>query len=82
MGTATTNRPPSTCKADRQIAANVRAELARAQLTGNGVAPQLRISQSGMSRRLCGQQSFTLAELNNIAKLTKSSIATLLAGVQ
>jgi transcriptional regulator with XRE-family HTH domain len=48
-------------------AAEVRAEMARQRKTGVGLAEALGLSQQTVSRRLTGQITFSLDELDRVA---------------
>lgn len=52
---------------DASTAANLRAALARSQMTANDLAEQLGVSDMWVSRRLNGKLSPTVAELARIA---------------
>lgn len=54
-------------KPDPQVAASVRAELARAGRNQRALAGRLHLSQPAISRRLSGVQSFTIDELVDVA---------------
>lgn len=56
-----------TNKPDPQVAASVRAELARASRTQQSLAAHLHLSQPAVSRRLSGDVSFSIDELVSIA---------------
>lgn len=56
-----------TNKPDPQVAATVRAEMARADRNQRSLAAHLNRSQPAVSRRLSGTQSFTIDELLSIA---------------
>lgn len=64
-----------------QIARRVRAELAAAEVTGRGLAPQLELSPHGMSRRLRGEVAFRADELVFIAALLDVPPERFLTGV-
>lgn len=51
------------------VAAEVRAEMARRQMTATEIARQLHRSRAFMSRRLNGEVPFDVAELEEIAKI-------------
>jgi transcriptional regulator with XRE-family HTH domain len=67
------NRTPPT-----DVAANVRAELARARITQSRLAEVAPFSQSSLSRSLAGLRSFTVAELTWIAHYLDVPVASLL----
>lgn len=52
---------------DQRVAANVRAELARAGENQSSLAPKVGMSQQALSRRLSAQVPFTVSELSLIA---------------
>ncbi|SKY32030.1 Uncharacterised protein [Mycobacteroides abscessus subsp. bolletii] len=52
---------------DERVAANVRAELARAGENQSSLAPKVGLSQQALSRRLSARVSFTVAELSRVA---------------
>lgn len=53
----------------REVASHVRAELARQQISGSGLAKALGKPQSNLQRRLIGKIPFTFDELDAIARL-------------
>ena len=61
-----------------RVAANVRAELARASISGRRLAGVLGISQPAMSRRLRGEIAFDVVELTRIAAETDVPLSRLL----
>lgn len=65
---------------DTQIAAAVRAELARARITGRDAAQLVGIDATTMSRRLNGHYSFTARELVILARTLDIPIMRLLGG--
>ncbi|MGV0582790.1 helix-turn-helix transcriptional regulator [Mycobacteroides chelonae] len=52
---------------DERVAANVRAELARAGENQASLAPRVGMSQQALSRRLSAQVPFTVTELSRVA---------------
>lgn len=58
-----------TTPTDERIAAAVRAEAARRQITQAVVARHLGLTQPGMSRRMLGRVPFSAAELAAVASL-------------
>lgn len=52
---------------DERVAANVRAELARAGENQSSLAPKVDLSQQALSRRLSARVPFTVAELSRVA---------------
>jgi transcriptional regulator with XRE-family HTH domain len=67
------NKAPST-----DVAANVRAEMARARVSQSELAATGPFSQSSLSRSLAGTRSFTVVELTWIADRLGVPVATLL----
>lgn len=65
--------------ADRSVAANVRAEIARAGVSQSSVAEALGISKAGLSRRMNGHLSFRVSELVAICDLIGISPHTLMS---
>ena len=63
------------------VAANIRAELARQRRPQSELVTLLGLSPSAVSRRLSGQQSFELDEVEAIAGLFGVPVADLLPGV-
>lgn len=59
------------------IAANVRAEVARRRLRQADIAEHLGLDQRAVSRRLLGQVEFSASELAELAELLGTPIATL-----
>ncbi|WP_079670459.1 helix-turn-helix domain-containing protein [Mycobacteroides abscessus] len=51
-----------------RVAANVRAEMARGQITQQSLASRVELSQQAISRRLTGRQPFNTEELQGIAE--------------
>lgn len=60
------------------VAANVRAEVARRQLRQIDVAEALGLNQRAVSRRLTGQVEFSATELHALAHLLDTSVDALL----
>jgi transcriptional regulator with XRE-family HTH domain len=60
------------------VAANVRAELARKHKTRKDLANQLRVGRQAVARRLNGHVAFDVDELHEIAQFLGVSIADLL----
>lgn len=60
------------------VAAEVRAQLARQQLTGTALAAAIGKSEMYVSRRLRGQVAFDLADVEQAAKFLGVSFADLL----
>lgn len=52
-----------------RVAREVRAELARQQISGSGLAKTIGRSQSFVQRRLKGEAPFNVEELDAIAKI-------------
>lgn len=61
-----------------RVAANVRAEMARADLRGPAAADALNLSQSAWSRRYRGYMEFSASEISTLAKLLGVSVDILL----
>ena len=61
------------------VAANVRAELARKQITQIEVAARLGVSRQNVAQRLNGRVDFRVGELIAIAGLLDIPVADLLA---
>ena len=64
---------PTKSTAER-IAANVRAEAARRQVTQAALAAHLGLTQPGMSRRMLGRVPFSAAELVSVTELLGTSL--------
>lgn len=62
-------------------AANVRAEVARRNITQVQIAAALGLPQSGVSRRMKGTVPFSLDELSAMAALLDVPLSDLLDGV-
>lgn len=60
------------------LAANVRAEVARRRLRQSDIAAQLGLNQRAMSRRMLGEVEFSATELNRLAELLGMPVARLL----
>lgn len=58
-----------------RVAAEVRAELARAQIKIKDLAPELEMSVSTLQRRLSGEIPFDVEELTRIAEIANVSPA-------
>jgi transcriptional regulator with XRE-family HTH domain len=63
----------------QQVAGEVRALLARRQISGKQLAAHLGISQFAVSRRLRGQTSFSLDELSAAADFLGVALEDLLS---
>ncbi|WP_131726076.1 hypothetical protein [Mycobacteroides abscessus] len=63
---------------DEMVGATIRAELARRRLTATNAAVPLKRTRQYVSRRLTGELSFTLADLNGIAHFLGISLTSLL----
>lgn len=72
--------PPSGTSAQRAIAANVRVELARANISGAEMARRIDIPQSTFARRMTADASFSAEEIAGIAAELGVSADALLAG--
>lgn len=59
------------------IARNVRAELARRRLTQEQVGAEIGLTQKAMSRRLTGEVEFSGSELQKLAEVLGTPVATL-----
>lgn len=64
----------------KRVAANVRAELARQQISTAQFRDILGLSQSSASRRLLGQQPLNVNELTTISTFLGVDPSALLAG--
>jgi transcriptional regulator with XRE-family HTH domain len=64
------------------VAANVRAELARHRITQTEVAERLGVSRQNVAQRLNGTVDFRVGELISIASMLGISIADLVGGVK
>lgn len=73
--------PLSGSDARKAVAANVRVELARVQVSGVQMAQHIGIPSSTFSRRMTGETSFSAEELAAIAATLEISVDTLTAGV-
>jgi len=62
-----------------QVAANVRAELARKGIRASGLVSVLGISRTSIARRVSGQKPFDVAELIAIASLLDMPVTELLS---
>lgn len=71
------NYPTSTRSA--QIAAEVRAEMARKRVTGTTLAEATGMSQPTLSRRLSGAIAFDIDELHEVAGVLGLTVTELLA---
>lgn len=58
----------------KAVAAEVRAEMARQNLSQQQIARQLGVSQAAISRRLTGEIPFDIAELARIAQFLGVSL--------
>ena len=64
------------------VAANVRAELARRRITQTDVAQRLGVSRQNVAQRLNGSVDFRVGELIAVADMLGITIAELLDGVK
>lgn len=64
---------------NQRINENIRAELARKQMTQTQVADVLGLTQSGVSSRLGGRTPWRVDELTRLAEALQLSVAVLLA---
>lgn len=62
------------------VAAEVRAALARANVTQSALAAQIRLSPAGLSERLSGARAFTTDDLAEIAAVLGIDPFTFFAG--
>lgn len=53
----------------RDVAAEVRAEMARQRVSQTALAEKLDVSQAYVSRRLAGDVAFDVAELDDVARI-------------
>lgn len=63
---------------NQDIAANVRAEAARRQVTQAQLAERLELTQPGMSRRMLGRVPFSASELATVADVLEIPVANLI----
>lgn len=63
---------------DTDVAASLRAELARRRLTARKLAQGMGISEVGLRRRLRGETPFAAAEIANIARHLNMTVDELL----
>lgn len=61
-----------------RVGANVRAEMARRNLTQAAVAEQLNITQQKLSRCISGKQPFRVCELADVAQVLDVPVCVLL----
>jgi transcriptional regulator with XRE-family HTH domain len=64
------------------VAANVRAELARRRITQTDVAERLGVSRQNVAQRLNGSVDFRVGELISIANMLEITIGDLVGGVK
>ena len=64
------------------VAANVRAELARRRITQTDVAERLGVSRQNVAQRLNGSVDFRVGELISIANMLGITIGDLVSGVK
>lgn len=64
------------------VAANVRAEVARRRLRQAAIAEHLELDQRAVSRRLLGQVDFSVPELQALAELLEVPVSSLCGEVQ
>jgi transcriptional regulator with XRE-family HTH domain len=62
----------------RAVAAEVRAQMARQQVTGKSIARELSLSQQSISLRLTGKVPFDISELAQVARILGVRIASLI----
>lgn len=65
-----------------RVGRNVRAELARNDLTQGDLARHLHITQPAVSRRLAGERAFNVDELAVIARVVGVPMSRLVAGTE
>jgi hypothetical protein len=75
-----TDDPLSGTPAQRAIAANVRVELARANVSAAEMARRISIPQATFARRMTAEVSFAAEELASVAAELGISVEVLLAG--
>lgn len=63
------------------VAANIRAEMGRRQISQTALAEAIGISQPGVSKRLKGSVAWTLPELTKVAEVLETPLAALIDGV-
>jgi transcriptional regulator with XRE-family HTH domain len=68
-------------RAQKVIAANVRVELARANVSGSQMATKIGLPTSTFNRRVAGEVSFDAEELAAVAAVLEISTDVLLADV-
>jgi len=68
-------------RAQKAVAANVRVELARANISGVQMAAKIGLPTSTFSRRMAGEVSFDAEELAAVASVLEISTDVLLADV-
>lgn len=64
----------------QHVAGEVRALLARRQITGKQLAVHLGVSQFSVSRRLRGQTAFSIDELTSVAGFLGVPVEELITG--
>lgn len=65
----------------QHVAAEVRAAMARRRVSQSGLAAELGIAQSGLSRRLNGQVPFDIDELEKLSTFLEVPVGTLIPQV-
>lgn len=68
-------------RAQKVVAANVRVELARANVSGSQMAAKIGLPTSTFNRRMAGEVSFDAEELAAVAAVLEISTDVLLAEV-
>lgn len=63
------------------VGANVRAEMARRQISQHTVGDHLGLSQTGISKRLAGTIPFDINEVVALAHLFQIDVTALLTGI-
>ncbi|MET8908353.1 helix-turn-helix transcriptional regulator [Micromonospora sp. NPDC004551] len=62
----------------RAVASEIRAEMARREMTQQALAPLIGMSQQALSRRLRGEHPFDTAELERVANALGVPVAEFL----
>lgn len=70
--------PHMTSPTTQATSGAIRAEVARRRLNQRELAEQLGMSQSALSRRMAGEQTWDLDELDRIAQLFEMDVRDLL----
>ncbi len=64
---------------DELVSNNVRAELARRRMSTSSLVPVLGVDVRAIQRRLAGEKSWTLTEMQKVATFLNVPLSTLLA---